>query len=304
MNTNYDIEAVITSFNQKDMIYQAVGSLCSQTVKPKRIIIADDGSADEKSIQILHEIETDDRIPIPVEVIRQTNSGVSAARNAGIQKTQASLVLVLDGDDYLEPSFIEEVSQLLCENPAMAAASSWLRTFGALEAVVRPAGGSVADFLSRNCCPAANIFRREEWQKCGGYDETMRNGFEDWDFFLSMLEVRPDAFIGIVEKPLINYRTAPASSNIKSMEKRLGLMRYMIEKHRNSYKEHIAEAVLGVEAVSMERLYGWESEIIHAKLSRQNLHRISKEFIESPSYGDGGMAAAVRIVSAQQPSAG
>ena len=43
----------------------------------------------------------------------------------------------------------------------------------------------------------------------------MRSGFEDWDFFLSILETLPEAYIGIVEKPLINYRTAPASSNIK-----------------------------------------------------------------------------------------
>lgn len=163
MNINHDVEAVITSFNQKSMIYEAVHSLCCQTIRPKRIMIVDDGSTDETSVHILNEIEADRNIPVPLLVIRQSNNGVSAARNTGIRKTQSPLILVLDGDDNLEPFFIEEVSKLLCEDPSMIAASSWLHTFGVLDAIVRPAGGNIAAFLSHNCCPATHIFRREAW---------------------------------------------------------------------------------------------------------------------------------------------
>lgn len=298
MNINKDLEAVITSYNQKSMIYEAVHSLCGQTILPKRIIIVDDGSTDETSIEVLEKIETDRRLPVPIRIIRQPNSGVSAARNTGIREAKAPLVLVLDGDDGLAPSFIEETGKLLEENPSMAAASSWMHTFGVLEALVRPLGGTVKDFLSRNCCPASHILRREAWERCGGYDETMRSGFEDWDFFLSMLEAAPGASIGIVEKPLINYRTAPVSPNIKSMEKRLELMRYLISKHKTLYIDHVEDALLGMEAISISRLYGWECEILHARRAGSGLSDISNEFINSPSYGDGGMAAAVRIVSA------
>lgn len=298
MNINKNLEAVITSYNQKSMIYEAVHSLCGQTILPKRIIIVDDGSTDETFIEVLEKIETDRRLPVPIRIIRQPNSGVSAARNTGIRKAKAPLVLVLDGDDGLAPSFIEETGKLLEENPSMAAASSWMHTFGVLEALVRPLGGTVKDFLSRNCCPASHILRREAWERCGGYDETMRSGFEDWDFFLSMLEAAPGASIGIVEKPLINYRTAPVSPNIKSMEKRLELMRYLISKHKTLYIDHVEDALLGMEAISISRLYGWECEILHARRAGSGLSDISNEFINSPSYGDGGMAAAVRIVSA------
>lgn len=298
MDKKHSVEAVITSFNQKSMVYEAVQSLCRQTVLPTRIIIVDDGTTDPISIQILDQLETDCSLPVPLQVIRQPNNGVSAARNTGIRRTQSPLVLVLDGDDSLEPSFIEEASSLLCRNPSMVAASSWLRTFGILEATVRPTGGGISSFLSHNCCPATHIFRRKAWEQCGGYDETMRSGFEDWDFFLNMLEAVPDSLIGIVEQPLINYRTAPASSNIKSMEKRLGLMRYIIEKHMAAYTGHIADAILGIEAISMSRLNGWESEIVHSEQTNTGMSSLSKEFMESPSYGDGGMAAAVRIASA------
>ncbi|OOM15969.1 glycosyltransferase family 2 protein [Clostridium saccharobutylicum] len=295
-----DVEAVITSFNQGSMILEAVRSLCNQTTLPARIIIVDDGSTDENSINILNNIKLDSNISVPVTVLQQPNGGVSAARNTGIRRAQTPMVLVLDGDDRLEPSYIEQVSHILRDNPSMIAASSWMHTFGVLDATVCPCGGNIAAFLSRNCCPATHILRREVWKKCGGYDESMRCGFEDWDFFLSMLETMPDTYIGIVERPLIDYRTAPASSNIKSMSKRLDLMHFIIEKHINSYREHVTEAILGIESTSISRLYGWESEILNTITIKHTLSKVSDDFIEHPSYGDGGMAAAVRIASSHK----
>lgn len=156
-----DIEAVITSYNQGTMVLEAVQSLYSQTVKPARILIVDDGSTDVQSVEILKEIEVDQHAPVPVEVVRQPNSGVSAARNAGIRRTVAPMVLVLDGDDRLEPEYIEKVGGLLMDSSDLAAASSWMQTFGVMDAVVQPAGGNVKEFLSRNCCLATHILRRE-----------------------------------------------------------------------------------------------------------------------------------------------
>lgn len=295
-----EVEAVITSFNQGNMILEAVRSLCEQTVLPSKIIIVDDGSTDKTSLDILNAIKVDTTIPIPVVVIQQPNSGVSTARNTGIRKTETPLVLVLDGDDKVKPSYIEQVCKLLHENASMVAASSWMNTFGVLDSVICPSGGNVNKFLSRNCCPATHILRREVWEKSGGYDESMRSGFEDWDFFLSMLETIPNAHIGIVPEPLIDYRTAPASSNVKSMSKRLELMRFIIRKHNQSYQAYVEEAILGIETISMFRLDGWENEICHTLKEKQILSQASKDFIKSPSYGDGGMAAAVRIVSNHQ----
>ena len=292
-----DIEAVITSYNQGPMILEAVQSLCNQTLIPEKIIIVDDGSTDEYSLNILNEIEKNTDLLIPVVIHYQENGGVSSARNAGIKKSQASMLLILDGDDKLEPTYIEYVSNLLCDNPSMVAASSWMHTFGVLDAVVRPTGGNIVPFLSHNCCPATHILRREVYEQCGGYDESMRSGFEDWDFFLSMLETAPEANIGMVEKPLINYRTAPASANVKSMNKRLELMRYITKKHINSYYSHISDVLLDIEAISNSRLYGWENEIIHSITRYQELSESSKDFIKNPSYGDGGMASTVRIMS-------
>ena len=295
-----DVQAVVTSFNQGSMILEAVQSLCAQTTPPAGIILVDDGSTDEASLRILAQIESDPSFCVPITVLRQPNGGLTAARNAGIGSAQAPLVLVLDGDDRLKPAYIEQVSGLLRERSGLVAASSWIHTFGVLDATVCPAGGGITAFLSRNCCPATHILRRGAWEQCGGYDESMRSGFEDWDFFLGMLETGKYTRIGIVEEPLISYRTAPASSNVRSMEKRLELMRYLIGKHNESYRKYLADALLGIEKISMGRLFGWETEIMSAMNNGRELSEASRQFLEHPTYGDGGMAAAVRIRSKEK----
>ena len=57
------------------------------------------------------------------------------------------------------------------------------------------------------------------------------------------------------------------------------------------------ETILGLESISMERLYGWEGQICRALDGKEGLSQASEEFRRKPSYGDGGMAAAIRIAS-------
>lgn len=299
-----DVQAVVTSFNQGKMIEEAVCSLKEQTTPPAEIFVIDDGSTETASRAVLASLERTAGSPVPVTVVHQANGGVSAARNAGISRAHTSFVLVLDGDDCLEPTYIERVSALLRGNACMVAASSWMHTFGVLEAAVQPTGGTLPAFLPRNACPATHILRRRAWEESGGYDETMRTGFEDWEFFLGLLETRPDACIGIVEEPLLAYRTAPASANVQSMTKRLELMHYILEKHRNAYRQHMVETLLAMEATSMARLHGWEQEMCHSQECGNPLSTAATEFLQSPSYGDGGMAAAVRIVSTKKKQHG
>lgn len=349
------VTVVITSCNQGPLIREAVESALSQTVRPERIIIVDDGPDDQASVNVLSAILDDCRHGVPdtggvaVDLIGQVNAGPSAARNRGVAAAETPFVVVLDGDDRLMPTFIERTLPLLTADDSMVAASGWLRTFGVLDSVVQPIGGDAGAFVSHNCCSATFMIRRSAWERCGGYDESMRSGFEDWDFFLSLLEsglaakaedgidgigdasgiddtdgvedagsaggavdiggtkdtgnieaVRDagntknpkegTAHIGIVPEPLIEYRTAPASSNVTSMTKRLDLMRFLIAKHRDLYAAHIANAILGVEAISMSRLTMWES------LMRGDT-TASQAFMTHPTYGDGGMAAAVRLRS-------
>lgn len=141
------VTVVITSCNQGPLIREAVESALSQTVRPERIIIVDDGSDDQASVNVLSAILDDCRHGVPdtggvaVDLIGQVNAGPSAARNRGVAAAETPFIVVLDGDDRLMPTFIERTLPLLTADDSMVAASGWLRTFGVLDSVVQPIGG-------------------------------------------------------------------------------------------------------------------------------------------------------------------
>ena len=178
---------------------------------------------------------------------------------------------------------------LLEESPLTVAASSWLEMFGVARGVVQPGGGTLVDFLPRNACPASAVFRRADWSRAGGYDELMTQGFEDWDFFLRLL--RPEGVrVGVVPEALLRYRTQPASLNLRSMEDRLTRYRQIIDNHHDSFAAHLTDALLGLEATSMARLASWE-----------RLHIADPSLpVPAATFGDGGMAAVVRIATFEQ----
>lgn len=206
------VGVVITNFNQGDVIDEAVRSVLGQRRAAEELVVVDDGS-DARSDDAL-----DDLVRRGVRVLRQRNRGVSAARNTGITELRTDCVAVLDGDDRYADTFLAATMEVLEKDGDVAACSSWLRMFGAADGIVRPAGGRLVDFLHRNACPAPAVIRRERWAAAGGYAESMRDGFEDWDFFLSVLE--EGGRIDVVPRPLIDYRTSPGSANIASMEHR------------------------------------------------------------------------------------
>lgn len=277
------IGAVITAFNQGNMVEEAVSSVRAQTRRPDRIVVVDDGSRDPYSLQVLARLER----ASDVEVIHQPNAGVSAARNRGIGHCPCDLVLVLDGDDRILPTFLETTSACLDRDPKALGASSWMRMFGLAHALVRPPGGPVTAFLARNACPAAVLLRRSAWVRAGGYAEALRQGFEDWDFFLSLLE--EGGRISIVPEALIEYRTSPVSANVTSMDRRGELVATLVERHRDLYQRHLSETVVAADAVSSAHLRAWEELAVQQK---------DLDLAEA-SFGDGGMAAVVRIESAR-----
>ncbi|WP_062291226.1 glycosyltransferase family 2 protein [Demequina phytophila] len=277
-----EVSVVITAFDQGELVAEAVASAWAQTVRPARVVVVDDGSSDPASLTVLERLAAS-----ATEVLRQANAGVSAARNAGIRAVAEPFVVVLDGDDRLAPAFLARTLALLDGDPEMVAASSWMRTHGVLEAEVRPGGGRAVDFLARNACPATTLLRRSAWEVSGGYDEAMRSGFEDWDLFLSLLA--GGGSIGIVPEPLIEYRTSPVSANVRSMTQRLDLYGALIDKHLPLFDAHLREALLALEG----RAIGLGARV------EDLLIRHPEEPLREVTYGDGGMAAAVRVASAR-----
>jgi glycosyltransferase involved in cell wall biosynthesis len=99
------LSIVITSFNHRAFLVDAIESVLAQTLMPHEIIVADDGSSDGSpdTIQAYQR-----RFPGLVKgVFRDTNGGIPKNRNGGLRAVTGDYVGILDGDDWFLPHKLE-----------------------------------------------------------------------------------------------------------------------------------------------------------------------------------------------------
>lgn len=92
------ISVIIPVYNVETYLKQCVNSVLEQTYQHYEVILVDDGATDNSG-QICDDYAAlDDRI----SVIHKTNSGLSDARNAGLDVAKGEYIYFLDSDDWIE----------------------------------------------------------------------------------------------------------------------------------------------------------------------------------------------------------
>ncbi len=109
--TNCRVSIIIPAYNHAAYLGAAIESVLQQHYTAYEIIVVDDGSQDQTPAVVAHFADR-------VQYIRQTNQGVSAARNRGIAAAKGELIALLDADDLYEPTFLSTLVALLDANPA------------------------------------------------------------------------------------------------------------------------------------------------------------------------------------------
>jgi len=105
------ISVVIPLYNKVRYIAETINSVLNQTFSEFEVIIINDGSTDE-SLNLVNTF-SDERI----KVFTIKNSGVSVARNTGVEKSKYDYIAFLDADDYWDKKFLSEIIKLVDENP-------------------------------------------------------------------------------------------------------------------------------------------------------------------------------------------
>ena len=99
------VSIIIPVYNAELTIEKCIKSILQQDYKNLEIIVIDDGSKDKTQNIIEKYLRLDDRI----RYIKQSNSGVSAARNRGIKESIGEYIIFVDSDDWLERNMISEM---------------------------------------------------------------------------------------------------------------------------------------------------------------------------------------------------
>ena len=97
------ISVVVPVFEVAAQVAEAIASLRAQTLADFEVLVIDDGSTDGSGAAARAAIGDDPRF----RVIRQANRGLSGARNTGLAQARGAFIAFLDGDDALEPGFLQ-----------------------------------------------------------------------------------------------------------------------------------------------------------------------------------------------------
>ena len=112
------VSIIMPCYNGEAFLAEAVGSVLAQTFRDFELIVVDDGSTDGSADILARYVD-------PVRVIRQTNRGVSAARNVGIAAARGDFIAFLDADDTWESEFLDEMVKGMADPRTAIAYCGW-----------------------------------------------------------------------------------------------------------------------------------------------------------------------------------
>ncbi len=105
-----DLGVVMPLYNKQATVVRAVEALLAQTIKPRRIVVVDDGSTDDSLRTILPYSGA-------ITIVSQSNAGPSAARNRGIQELDTEWVGFADADNCWHANRVAAVKRMIDLNP-------------------------------------------------------------------------------------------------------------------------------------------------------------------------------------------
>ncbi len=236
MLTNPKVSVVIPCFNDAEYLEEAVDSVLNQGVDDIEVLVVNDGSTDLQTIKILNNFSKP-----KTKIFHKENGHVSSARNFGIAKAKANYILTLDADDYYKKGFLRNAISILDNEPSIGAVICYVKGFGNRSFLWKPKGGDLKNFIVYNQALSSALFRKECWEKVGGFDEEMKRGYQDWEFWLRVTNEGWN--IDVIKKALYMYRQRSGSMITKSNKKRKEIVRYMMAKHPDLYLDQFADAI-------------------------------------------------------------
>lgn len=192
------LAVIILCYNHGKYLPRSIESAINQNSSDYEIIIVNDGSTDNTQ-QIA---ESYAQKYEKISVIRQDNGGLSSARNTGIRNTQSEYILLLDADDWISSTYVSEAIAYMDAHPECYVFMPKVQWHDACNGTT----GIYSEYSSyRNALlygqNAHNVFRKSHCIAVGGFDESMRKGIEDWEFFVRYLYKDKNVYLS----PSIQY---------------------------------------------------------------------------------------------------
>ena len=224
---NEMVSIIMPCYNDGAYMEEAVASVRAQTYENIELIIIDDGSDDPKTLEILQKMCAEG-----VTVLHTDHLRPAGARNAGIAAAKGTYILPVDSDDTIEAEYVARAVEVMESSENIGIVYCHADLFGEETGPWVLPEYSLEAILLDNVIFVTALFRREDWEKVGGFRTTMKHGMEDYDFWLSILELGRDVYQ--LPEILFHYRIKPASRTTRFMDDPAVVR----ETYRDIYRQH------------------------------------------------------------------
>lgn len=251
------LSVVVTCYEMGPMLKEAVESVWSSGRIPDELLLIDDGSQGEETLQAIRDLEAAAAARRrPLRVLRQDNAGLAGARNTGLGAASGEFISFLDGDDRIDGRFYDLALNLFERYPGLGGVAAWAYCFSerGVTGFWNAPQPELPLLLVENGVIVPCVARTEFLRGLSGYDATQRYNYEDWELSIRILASgRP---IITIPTYLQDYRERTDSLYRTMTEIQNQVMRErLFETHRPLAARFGAEVGMLLENRLMRRVY-------------------------------------------------
>ena len=248
------VSIIIPCYNAGELLTEAVQSALAQTYDDLEIVIVDDGSTDPVTQNILEQASWP-----RTRIVHQVNAGPAAARNRAVQIATGQYILPLDADDTIEPQYVAKAVAVLDESPEVGVVYCKARKFGAEEGPWNLPVYSLQELVIDNVIFVTALYRKADWVAVGGYNERLRHGVEDYEFWVKVVHLGRK--VVQLDEILFNYRIQQKSRTTSFQEGRAAV----VETYAEIFRSNIGFYATHAEFLFQHR-FGLYDELTHWRM--------------------------------------
>lgn len=222
------LSVVIPYYNLGKTLPDTVKSIKESEYKNYEIIIVNDGSTDQESIEILKEYENDEKI----RIVNIDNKGLANARNVGAEAAKGEFLAFIDADDKVDKTFYKKAIDILHQYSNVSYVYSWVQYFEGSTAVWPTFNIHIPYLLCANMLAAYSVIRKNDFLNFGKNRIEMEYGMEDYDGWVSLAE---HGCLGVSIPEKLNLYRVRKDSMSRQFNKKMRI--YLYQTSRNGHEK-------------------------------------------------------------------
>ncbi|WP_026934170.1 glycosyltransferase family 2 protein [Christiangramia echinicola] len=225
---NNKISIIIASYNRAYCLPDAIESVLEQSGGNWELIIVDDGSSDETK-KVISKFLTNER----VQYYFQQNSGVSAARNKGVELSSGNHIIFLDSDDRFLPGLFSELNKVDYSSYDIICWQVLKKVDGKLSVWKPTRLEKIYNNITATFLAGSIGYKKEVFIEAGGFDPKMSFG-ENYELGMRISE-RKDLKIKILDQQFLSYTVNNEFRESNSYSNKLDSYIHLYQKHKVKY---------------------------------------------------------------------